>query len=109
MSNDVTTPPPRRKPGSKRLRNCVQFLLDDEQYIKLLEHSKPEDLSKYCRELILDDMDAGALACRLAHRVESMTDDERLQILRVVSANFCAHCGRVVREDEPPCQCWNDE
>jgi hypothetical protein len=46
----VSSPP--RKPPGERLRRLVHFLLTDDDYIRLLEASKGEDVSAWCRDVI---------------------------------------------------------
>ncbi len=48
---------PARKAPNERLRRLVHFLLNDDDYIRLLEVSKPDDVSAWCRNVIKKALD----------------------------------------------------
>ena len=67
----------------------------------------PEPVSK---DAELADQLAAALALIL-HR-STVTDEDRMQILGVLTDQICEGCGRLEEANTPgsrKCQCWNDE
>jgi hypothetical protein len=49
----------------------------------------------------LIDSDLPTTIEQIVAAMQMLSDEERMEIMR----NFCRHCGN----DDPRCQCWNDE
>lgn len=47
------------------------------------------------------------LVAALNDRLEKMSDDERIEIMRSIMNGYCKECGCV--DPSGTCQCWNDE
>ena len=50
-------PKKTRKPRAERQRNLIHFLLNDADYIRLLELSGGRPLSEFCREAVQEKLD----------------------------------------------------
>lgn len=65
----------------------------------------PASTPAVSKDAELADQLAAALVLLL--RRPTVTDEDRMHILEVLTDRICDHCGRL-EEDNRPCRCWDD-